>query len=298
MRCGYRDDIARWLANVGGSLDLDTIPWPHVPIPDPGPLVPLLAGPMGTLPAWPAYGVRWSWLLSDAQQPAVPGGSAIRPAWTAGRRPADVAGAPAGAVMVAAMVGPDGPIERYWTCHRASEEDLARAGFDIVIGPNYSVYGDHPRVEHRLNIKRSFLAAAWLRERGVPAVPHVYVWRITDIDAVARFVRERGVDVLAVNLQTFRQGGDHDAAIARYVALRDAVPHDLRWMVVGPSSPGRVREALSVFGRCTILTGRPVQLALHGRRLLPDGRDAPHPARPADLLAENLRVMREWIERG
>ena len=163
------------------------------------------------------------------------------------------------------------------------------------MGPNYSLYGDQPRFEHRLKIKRSLLAAGRMRAAGVPAVPHVYVWRASDADAVGAWAAAVGLDAVAVNCQTFRAPGEWEQALARYLHLRGRMPAGIRWWFVGVSNRDRIRTLRGLFPGCRILTVYPYELAVHGRRLMPDGRRVRWPARPADLLAENLRVMGEWI---
>ncbi len=152
-----------------------------------------------------------------------------------------------------------------------------------------------PRFEHRLNTKRSLLAAARMRAAGVPAVPHVYVWRASDADAVGAWAAGVGLDAVAVNGQTFRAPGEWDQALPRYLHLRGRMPAGIRWWFVGVSNRDRIRTLRGLFPGCRILTVYPYELAVHGRRLMPDGRRVRWPARPADLLAENVRVMGKWM---
>ena len=309
VRCCRRDDRDVWLADVGGSLDLDDVPWPAAPRPsdDLPDLIPVLGGGrFAPAPRWPAVGVRWDRVLGDGLwqdaretplPPPRPGRIApIQRRWLAGD-PAMAAGVAPGTPVVASLVGPDPVIEGLWTYqwHAGIYPALARAGFAAVVGPNYSLYGDQPRFEHRLNIKRSLLAAARMRAAGVPAVPHVYVWRASDGDAVAAWAAGVGLDAVAVNSQTFRAPGEWEQALARYLHLRDRMPAGIRWWFIGVSTRDRVRTLRGLFPGCRILTVDPYELAAHGRRLIPDGQRVRWPARPADLLAENIRVMGEWI---
>jgi hypothetical protein len=289
VRCCWRLDAGDWLADVGGTLDLDGIPWPKAALPRLPALIPVV-GPVRPLPPWPAYAVRWSQVLGR-------GGASVQARWLRGAPQAALGAAPDAAV-VAALVGPDPAIERFWT-HQfrgGLYAKVAAAGFDLVVGPNYSVYGDQPRFEHRLNVKRSILAAARLRAAGAPAVPHLYVWRRDDAEAVGEWARVVGLDAAAVNWQTFRTPAAWEAALARYADLRDRMPPGVRWFFVGVSSPGRVRALRGLFPRCHVLTAKPYEAAAHGRRLRDDGREDPWPARPAELLAENLAVAAAWCE--
>lgn len=289
VRCCFRRDAEAWLDDVGGSLDLDGLPWVRVPLPDLPPLVPVLGGPVSPLPPWPAWGIRWDLFLSRD-------GTRAQPRWLVGRRSQDVVGAPPDVAMVLTLVGPDPAIEGLWTRQWSGRlwEAVARAGFDLVIGPNYSVYGDQPRFEHRLNIKRSLLAALRLRLLGVPAVPSVYAWRLEDVDALGRWARSAGLDAAAVNMQTFRSAREWTRALAILLALRDALPPGVRWFFPGVASKARVETLRGLFPGCVVLTLWPYQCAAHGRRIRPDGRTERWPARPAELLEENLRAVAAW----
>jgi hypothetical protein len=288
VRCCARRDADAWLADVGGTLDLFGLSWPRVPLPRMPALIPVLGGPVRPLPAWPAWGIRWSQVLAD-------GGGTVSRRFRAGR-PQTAIGAPADTAVAAVLTGPDPAIERFWTLQFTAglHRQLAAAGFDLVIGPNYSVYGDQPRFEHRLNIKRSILAAARLREAGAPAVPSLYVWRQDDADAVAAWARDVHLDAAAVNWQTFRTPAAWEAALVRYTALRDRMPAGLRWFFVGPASPQRVRTLRSLFPGCSVLTLRPYEAAAHGRRIAPDGGEDVWPAQPPELLATNLQTVAAW----
>jgi len=302
IRCCRRDDASAWLDDVGGSLDLAGTPWPEAPRPEatlPA-FLPVLGAPVVPMPALAAASVRWDRVLSRALwQNSVaaarrPVARPVQPAWLKGD-PAAVLALPPGAPVVAALVGPDEILEGLWTRQNGAWPALAQAGFAAVVGPNYSVYGDQPRFEHRLNIKRSVLAAARMRAAGVPAVPHVYVWRTADAAAVGEWATAAGLDAVAVTCQTFRTPAEWEQALVRLLALRDRMPRGVAWWFVGLSRRERILTLRGLFPGCRILSQAPYALAVHGRRILPDGRAVPWPARAADLLCENIRVMEGWL---
>ena len=290
VRCCWRKDADLWLKDIGGSLDLDGVWWPKVRMPALPPLVPVLASSFRRLPDWPAWGVRWDRVLSKS-------GRHIQRRWLRGN-PQEVLGVPPGVAVVATLIGPDPVIESLWTYQWQDRiwDGLARARFSVVIGPNYSVYGDHPRFEHRLNIKRSILAAARMRMFGVPAVPSVYVWRMEDVGALARWGNEVGLDALAVNFQTFYNHREWGRVLPLLLALRDAMPKGVRWFFPGVSSRERIEVLRELFPGAVFLTLRPYECAAHGRRLRADGKEERMLARPEDLLEENLRVVARWAE--
>ncbi|MDI3297645.1 MAG: hypothetical protein QJR08_00585 [Bacillota bacterium] len=294
VRCCRRDDADAWLADVGGTLDLapGSPPWPAIRLPEIPDLVPLVAGrlPEGLTPpeGIPLWLARQDLVLSA--------GGGVQPRW--GRRPArEVLGAPDGALIGASLAGPDPPIERLWTNqHRGGLDGIARAGFDVVVGPNYSIYGDQPRFEHRLNLKRSLLFAARLRMRRIPAIPAIYVWRDEDAEALAAWAWEAGLEALAIVTETFRARREWEAFLARYGRLRSLLPSGVRWVFIGVGSKERIITLRELFPGCAVASARPWLAAAHGVRLLRDGGEERHPARFADLLVENLEVMREWVE--
>lgn len=277
--------------DVGGTLELDGLPWPKVPLPEGLPrIIPVLGGPLrGGAPAWPAYGVRWSWFMAR-------GGADVRPPWLTGT-PQSAARVPPDSAMVLSLVGPDPPIEALWTYQFRNRlwEKIRKGRWNLVIGPNYSVYGDQPRMEHLINIRRSVLAAVRMRLEGIPAVPHVYVWRQADADRVARWAWEAGLDAVAHNCQTYRTRKDWERALALLVWWRDRMPKDVRWFFVGVTSRERIQILDGLFPGSHFLTLTPYQAASHGHRILDDGGQERWPAEPADLLWENIRTMVRWL---
>lgn len=284
IRCCLRRDVDRWLLDVGGDIELDDTPWVHVPTPRVPAFVPVLGGVVSPLPRWPIWGVRAQAFLSKD-------GGAVQKRWLSGRTPQEIIGAPPDAAVALTLVGTDPLIERLWTMQWAGDlwAAIARAGFDLVIGPNYSVYGDHPRFEHRLNIKRSILAAYRMRLLGVPAVPSVYVWWKEDVDALGRWARAVELDAVAVNCQTFRSRREWDRAWTMLLLMKEALPGNVRWFFPGVSTRDRIAALRTFFPGCVIMSLWPYQLAVHGRRITPGGYVQRHLAQAAELLDENVR---------
>ena len=253
VRCCRRDDAGLWLADVLGSLDLSApaFRWPPEgpePPSDLPPVVPVLGGRLDPPPRIRAAALRWDLVLSGrlwqdnlAKTRSRPP-TAVAPRWLRGD-PAATAGLPPGTPVVAWLCGPDEILEGLWThqFHAGAWSALARCRFSAVVGPNYSVYGDHPRFEHRLNMARSILAAVRLRAAGAPAVPHLYVWTDDDARDAAAWIAANRPAAVAVNWQTFGPAPEWEAALARYAALRDLAPATTRWWFLGPSRPDRSR---------------------------------------------------------
>ena len=64
--------------------------------------------------------------------------------------------------------GTDPLVEAFWTRRHRLYEFLAKKQFDLVLAPNYSMYGSQPRAEHLLNFRRNLLVSAEMNAAGIP----------------------------------------------------------------------------------------------------------------------------------
>ncbi len=288
IRCRGRDDAAAWVADAGGNLALGGAPWP-VRLPDNLPVfVPEVDGfklaDFDCGLEWPAYAVGLKRVVGAK--------GALRPRWR-GRGADEVLGLPPGRRLLMLGFGRDELIERIWTFqHRRRFYDaVASLGFDLVAGMNYSVYGDQPRFEHLLNLKRSALAAERLAAAGVPAVPSVYWWRQADLDRWLEWIQATRIPMVAVNAQTFRTPADRDILFHGLAYLGCRLPGGVTVLVSGLSRPDRVRIVRRMLPRVIFASQHPWQMAWHGRVLgdsRPTGRGA------VQLFRENVLRYAEW----
>lgn len=292
IRCAYREDEPEWLADVGGTLELHDVSWTKLPLPDGLPRYIPVIKPRRGLPPWPAYAVPLDKLLVD-------GGRRFSQRWLR-ETPQVNCGLPPSTRMVASLLGPDPEIEGFWQYQFRGGllDQLAAMGFDLVIAPNYSVYGDQPRYEHLLNLKRSLLIAERMRQRGIFAVPNLYPWRRVDMERLGEWAERVGLDVVGHNCQTYQEPREWEAALVRLTLLRRYMPSNIVWFFSGVSSRERMQVLARLFPRSYFLSAQAYMTAVHGRRITVDGRVIPFAARPEELLPENLRVIAGWIREG
>ena len=139
VRCGSRTDIAAWLADVGGTLrftGLEALARVRISADLPA-FVPQVHGYVGELDAelgWPAYaiGLRrvFSWRTAT-----------LYPAFVAGVPARATLGLRPGQLAVLAGYADDPLVEAFWTRRRQLIPALARQRWDLVLAPNYSMYG-------------------------------------------------------------------------------------------------------------------------------------------------------------
>jgi hypothetical protein len=186
--------------------------------------------------------------------------------------------------------GDDPLIEAFWTRRRSLIPAIARQGWDLVLAPNFSMYGNQPRAEHLLNFRRNLLVASEMAAAGIPAVANVYWFRPEDLERYAAAWEASPPPAIAVNLQTCRGEADwQNLALPGLAFLAAALPPSVRVIVTGPSRANRIRQLLGLFaGRLHLVTQNPVQYAHHGAVMTPRGR-VNRRARLGDLFAANVR---------
>jgi hypothetical protein len=297
IRCPSRSDIAAWMADLGGTLSFDGIKlqgrlpegWPSfIPQVD-GTAVTELDRELH----WPAYAVGLRRVFSPASH-------SIYPRF-AGKDAHEVLDLVAGQLAVLAGYGVDPLVEAFWTYRRRDRlvEQIAAQGWDVVLAPNYSIYGNWPRIEHLVNMRRSVMIAAELAAAGVVAVPNVYWFRLEDLRRWADWSLEADLPAIAVNLQTVRENSNWESwSLPGLTWLAENLPATLPVIVTGLSRADRIAAVAQLFGtRLTVVSQNPMQYALHGAVMTPDGRKDLH-ARSADAFAATVRYMASLLPGG
>lgn len=147
---------------------------------------------------------------------------------------------------------PDAPIEQLWDHRHAVYPQIIEAGFNAVITPNFSVYEDSPRLEHLYGIRRSVAMYREMLASGIPAVPDISWYTRGDLDRWADFIQRCGVKTAAFSFQVVGRELRGSNAWRGYLLglryLARLVPGDLHFILVGLSSPARVRAAVMTLG--------------------------------------------------
>ncbi len=303
IRCGSRVDIQAWMADVGGTLEFTDITFPgSAPLPPLPRFIPQVDGSgtaaLHAAARWPAYAVGLRRVLSPTTH-------RLYPRFTDGRTAAEVLELPTEGTTSPAVVlvgyGEDPLVEALWTRRRADRilTRIAALRFDLVLAPNYSLYGNYPRAEMLLNLRRNLIIAAELHAHGVPAVPNLYGFRVEDYDRYLTWLDGLGTDrppAVAMNLQTFRTDSDwDDMALPALTYLAATLPTDLPVILTGPSRPDRVTTLHALFGtRLHLISQNPLQYATHGALMTDTGR-MDIKAHRNDLFARNTRYLADLL---
>jgi len=290
IRCPSRIDIGAWMGDVDGSLAFDdisltgrlpeTLP-AFTPQVD-GSGIPELDAKL----SWPAYAVGLRRVFS-------PQSHAIYRRF-AGRSARDVLGLRPAQLAVLACYGEDPLVEAFWTLrHRdALIEQIAAHDWDLVLAPNFSVYGNWPRIEHLLSMRRSLMMAAELNAAGLVAVPNVYWFRLEDLRRWADWAADAEPPAIAVNAQTVREAANWQSWLLPGLCwLAENLPPGLPVILTGLSRADRITTASELFGdRLIVVSQNPYQYALHGAVMGPHGRQDIH-ARTPDAFAATVEYM-------
>ncbi|GAA4981237.1 DUF4417 domain-containing protein [Kitasatospora paranensis] len=295
IRCGSRTDIAAWMHDVGGTLAFDDLSvegeLPQLPS-----FIPMTDGSSVTaLDAslrWPAYGVGLRRVFS-------PDTHTIYPRF-AGKDARQVLGLGEQQKAVLVGYGEDPLVEAFWSYRRRDGlvEELASQAWDVILSPNYSIYGNWPRAEHLLNMRRCLMIAQEFHEAGAVAVPNVYWYRLQDLERYRAWFDDVPAPGVAMNLQTVRENNNWDSwALPGLYWLAENLPEDLPVLLTGLSRADRIAQAVALFGdRLTLISQNPHQYALHGAVMTANGREDIH-ARPGDAFAVTVRYMSSLLPR-
>lgn len=289
IRCGSRSNIAAWMHDVGGTLEFDDIAIDGV-LPDLPAFIPMTDGTavhdLDESLRWPAYAVGLRRVFSPSTHTLFPRFD--------GKSAREVLGLRDEQKAVLVGYGDDPLVEGFWTRHKRDGlvARIADQGWDVVLSCNYSIYGNWPRTEHLLNMRRALLLAQDFADAGVVAIPNVYWYRLEDLDRYGRWIRDAPPPAIAINLQTVRENANWDSwALPGLCWLAEYTPQDLPVIITGLSREDRIAQAVALFGRRLTLVGQHAhQFALHGGVITENGREMVY-ARPADAFAASTRYL-------
>jgi hypothetical protein len=292
IRCGSRPDIAAWMADVGGTLAFDDVVL-ELELPRGLPrYIPQVDGhDVAAFDAglhWPAYGVGLRRVVSPQTLDIYPKFEGTTAQEALGLAPG----------QLAVMVGyADDPlVEGVWTHRRRLIRAIASQTWDLVLAPNFSMFGNQPRAEHLLNFRRNLLLASEMTDAGIPAVPNLYWFRKEDIDRYLAWCDRETPAAVATNLQTLRTDGDWDFGLAGLTYLAMGLAPEVAVVVTGASRPDRIATLLELFGdRLHLVSQNAQQYARHGALMTADGRVDRH-ARAEDLFAANVRYYAGLVD--
>jgi hypothetical protein len=287
------------MADVGGTLtfddiELSTYTWPAA-LPRFVPMVDAVATIAEMDPGlrWPAYGIGLRRVISPTTHRVAERFAEV------GARAALGLGDDQAAVLVG--YGEDPLVEAFWTKRHTAglNGSVAAMGWDLVLTPNFSMYGNQPRTEHLINFRRNLVVAAELAAIGVPAVPNLYWFRLEDLDRAVTWIDDTRPVAVATNAQTFRTDNDWSAMLLPGLTYLAEALDDLgaatKMVLTGLSRAERIAEARRLFGdRLVIVSQNPIQYARHGAVMTGSGRQDIH-ATVADAFAANVRHYAQLV---
>jgi hypothetical protein len=193
----------------------------------------------------------------------------------------------------------DGYLEELWRAqgHENVWGRLQALGFNAATSLNFSLYLDHPRLEHLVNIKRTWLTVQRMQEtsRLIP-IPHLQWATLLDLKRQLDYARAQGFHTLTLNLQMIKRQGWQTVA-AGIPIIRERAP-DLRLLITGVAGLKRMAELAEAlpnasFTNTTVhyLAQRHVRLRRDGTRLIKE----PVEGHPDLVLADNVRLYRDFL---
>lgn len=275
IRCGSRTDIRAWMRDAGGTLAFDDITLDGLRWPAGMPrFIPQIdttnTSELDVDLSWPAYAVGLRRVFSKKVWDVLPGFRDVTAS--------EALGLAEGQKAVLVGYGEDPLVEAFWTRRRKMYPIIAQHRWDLVLSPNFSMYGNQPRTEHLINFRRNLVIAEELLASGVNAVPNLYWYRLEDLQRYGRWLDDVRPPAVAINLQTFRTDADwEEMALPGLSWLGGELSAGTQLVVVGSSRKSRIDELVSLFGgRVHVVSQNPVQYARHGAIMGSNGREDVH----------------------
>ncbi len=255
IRCADRRGLNQWLDTVAGTIDFDV--------------------PAGTGPVWATL-PRLIWESAGSHSLFPPQEWWAVPA----KRSVTVMGHPS-------VTSPEDPtrrlwfgwggdevLERWWTNRDGWISEAAdKALFDAALAPNFSIFGNHPRMEHLFNMRRSLLSAWLIEQAGIPCAAHLYWYRREDLTRWIEWLWKHRPAAVAHNLSTLRHTNVWQRHLPGLKLLAREAPPDVRWVFGGTRSRDKIRALGELFPNFVLITTAPAMMAWQGRVLTPDAKE-------------------------
>ena len=297
VRCGSRIDIDAWMADIGGTVAFDDVDLGAGGLPEglPGFTPQVDTKDLLELDAeldWPAYAVGLRRVMSPTTGDILPGYAEVESAHAAlNLKP--------GQLAVLVGYGTDPHVEMFWTRRQDLIAKVANQHWDLVLAPNYSIYGNFPRAEMLINMRRNLALTAQMRDAGINAIPNLYWFRLEDLKRYEDWALDTDPPAVAVNLQTFRTDADWDHyALPGLSYMAGTLPTATDVVLTGASRTQRIAELLELFGSRLHLVGQnALAYARRGAVMTTAGRNDIG-AHTADAFAANVRFYDSLMRGG
>jgi len=289
-------ELESWLDSIGGlALDASLAPQPEFQLPPFFPQllngleVPSLLAREPVVAVGIAKALTARGRVSHRAIPAPYATRSLRSQWGVGKD----------ALLLCLGNTLDSYLERLWAV-QADENawgHLQALGFNAATSLNFSIYLDRPRLEHLVNLKRSWLTVRRVQDTsGLVPIPHLQWATILDLQRQLRYAREQGFHTLTLNLQMIKRQGWETVA-AGLAVIREEAP-DIHLLFAGVASLRRMGWLATLFPTASFtnitahyLAQRHVRLRRDDIRLIKEPVDG----HPDLILAENVRLYRDFI---
>jgi hypothetical protein len=153
--------------------------------------------------------------------------------------------------LILLLFDSDPVLERLWNEAVQLLPEIATAQYDAVVAPSYSIWLPRPRTEFLYNVKRSLIVFQALQQLNVSTVPRV-AWVIEhDVRRWAQWASNPAIDVVALDLMSFRAVGDWRQQIDGLAMFDRLTNRRLRYLINGPTTVERCADVYS-----TVAPGR------------------------------------------
>lgn len=239
---------------------------------------------------WPAYAFGLRRVFSPSSWNILPGFE--------GRSAHESVSLP-GRKLVLVGYGEDPLVEAFWTRKRDLIPAIAEMGWDLVLAPNFSMYGNQPRAEHLINFRRNLSLAVQMRSAGIPAIPNIYWFRQEDLQRYVDWALDVDPPAIAINLQTFRTDPDwNTTALPGLTYLAHFLPDTIQLVAVGTSRVNRIAALTALFGTRLHLIGQNALMAARRGAVMTDTGRQDLGAAAADAFAANVRFYNSLIPKA
>lgn len=269
--CGSRVRVEQWMIEARGTLRFDDITFGDLRLPDTMPrFIPVVdtnrVAELDDGLGWPAYAVRLRSVVS-------PHTHKITPSFT-DRTAHEALGLQDGQLAVLTGYDQDPLVEAVWT--RRNEIALAFAAqkWDLVVGPDLSVYGSSPRFDQLLNMRRQLLLTRLFTRVGITAAPNLSWFRLEDLRRLEDLLARTRPAAVAINLQLQRQPRAWNERLFPGLAyLASGFPPETCLIVCGPSRRDRIAELRRLFPNLMLLSQNATIYARKRVVMTPRGRE-------------------------
>jgi hypothetical protein len=198
-------------------------------------------------------------------------------------------------VLIVTSFHLDNFLELLWGKRRELVKAIARAGYDLVTVPDFSVWDGDTRLEHRYNIARSLRMFELLVEAGTPTLLNVSWYLQRDIDDWASFLRDwSGSRAFSIDLATLTSERDWACGIRGLRRLFEQIGQDWEVLVNGVALRERIAEVSQICGHIHLINERPFHLAMSRHMTVDElltSRTQPSPRAQMDIFAMEAQKM-------